>query len=522
MTLTRRQALIATGSALLLPQIVKARRGKGGINVGQPFDFYISPTGSDTNAGTLAAPWAITAINTKQATYAGKRVGLIAGTYDVSSMMSATFHTPALNVNGGTGGTTTYIGSSDASGFESPRAATLDAKGASGIFGGGNTKISSIMGQGIEVNRPPNWGNWTIDGLVFTGFSLWAVHVGNYDGGGGTVPNATVQNCEFTGGSAQTSTAANGVNLAPLVVYAARNYLITNNYIHDNFGWTDNIHFSAVYVWGLGGSLDPTFGGVFTYNTLKNSGGIHGKNGNMYGTTIRYNHIDSSTQTPSGGYQMCIQGFEGANGTGGTTPTSVDHNVLVSAGQAADLTAEENDFGWQQAIEYFNNTHVIVGSDSIAAVGVRLWMDTSGSKLGQLYNNLFWDGGFAGYTEYGNVSSSIGSFAVCDYNIYNHAKFSTVPNGQFNSAPGLVNYATLASWATAITTNGGGNTMEGNSSVSTTNPFTSGGTFAKQYQVQSGSPAFGTGKIGGVPGGASCNVGAWDGTVTKIGCDFAV
>src|SRR5580700_10727712 len=51
------------------------------------FDYYISPSGSDSNAGTQGSPWSITAINTKQATYAGKRVGLMDGTYTVYSLL---------------------------------------------------------------------------------------------------------------------------------------------------------------------------------------------------------------------------------------------------------------------------------------------------------------------------------------------------------------------------------------------------------------------------------------------------
>src|SRR5262249_29274500 len=49
----------------------------------EEFDFYIDPSGSDLNDGSLAHPWAITALNTKQSTYAGLRVGLLNGTYDV-------------------------------------------------------------------------------------------------------------------------------------------------------------------------------------------------------------------------------------------------------------------------------------------------------------------------------------------------------------------------------------------------------------------------------------------------------
>src|SRR6516162_10176536 len=44
------------------------------------FDFYISPTGNNANAGTQASPWAITALSSKAA-IAGKRVGLLDGTY---------------------------------------------------------------------------------------------------------------------------------------------------------------------------------------------------------------------------------------------------------------------------------------------------------------------------------------------------------------------------------------------------------------------------------------------------------
>ena len=56
--------------------------GGGALGSGAPklFDYYIATTGSDTNPGTLASPWAITGINSKQATYAGKRLGIVAGT----------------------------------------------------------------------------------------------------------------------------------------------------------------------------------------------------------------------------------------------------------------------------------------------------------------------------------------------------------------------------------------------------------------------------------------------------------
>ena len=66
------------------------------------FDYYISPSGSDNNPGTQSQPWAITAINTRGADYAGKRVGLLDGTYNVHALcQTGTWSTVALAVNGG-------------------------------------------------------------------------------------------------------------------------------------------------------------------------------------------------------------------------------------------------------------------------------------------------------------------------------------------------------------------------------------------------------------------------------------
>src|SRR5579872_3990751 len=171
--------------------------------------YYISPTGSDANPGTLASPWSSNAINSKQSTYAGQTVYFMPGYYDLSSKMNSTYHTPVLNINGGPNvATPTLIATCDYAGNYKRGTAILDAKGASGQYGGGNNCISSIIGQGFEVNPPANWGNWILDGFYITGFSLWAVNIGNYDGSNNQVPNAIVRNCEITGGNAQNTTQA--------------------------------------------------------------------------------------------------------------------------------------------------------------------------------------------------------------------------------------------------------------------------------------------------------------------------
>lgn len=489
---------------------------------GAPFDFFISATGSNSNPGTQAAPWAITALNTKQAVYAGKRIGIIQGTYDVSGLMNPTFHTPALNINGGPNAATpTVIAPCDASGNYLVRGATLDAKGASGLFGGSNANISSIIGQGFETNAPANKGNFIIDGLRCINYSMWAMHVGNYDGAGGVCNDWQIVNCELTGGNDQLNTKSSGVNVSPIVIYAAQRYRVANNFIHDNFGpgvTGDATHFSAIYVWGLAGLNFPTIDGLFEYNTIVNSGSIHGKNGNIAGTTIRFNYIDASQQTPAGGYQMCLQGFEGAGGAAGTAGkiTAIYGNILIAGanGLIADLTAEENDFGYQDELDFYSNT--LIQTANTTVLGVRFWTDTGGARKVRFYNNLF-SGGGAGGSAYGNVSTNLNAFALCDFNLYNgHDRFTTNPAGSFSSASSS-SYSSIAAWAAVITANGSGATMEANSSSSTANPFTAGGNRAFTYLTPGGS-ATGVGRVGGVVGGQQCNLGAWDGiTAVQIG-----
>ena len=75
-------------SVLALPNLV-IRKAWGATSAG--FDFYISPTGSDSHAGTLSSPWAITSLqdtNPNNAKMAGKRIGLMAGTYNCAGMRS--------------------------------------------------------------------------------------------------------------------------------------------------------------------------------------------------------------------------------------------------------------------------------------------------------------------------------------------------------------------------------------------------------------------------------------------------
>ena len=121
------------------------------------FDYYISPTGSDSNAGTLASPWAITSLalvygnggtttpytaqgKINAALTAGRRVGFLPGVYDVSALMATAEvksgpPVGALQLIGGTSSSaSTYWGSANAGGFLFPTDGNLGCQGSQQYF----------------------------------------------------------------------------------------------------------------------------------------------------------------------------------------------------------------------------------------------------------------------------------------------------------------------------------------------------------------------------------------------------
>lgn len=512
--------------------LLNPRHGLVGLSSAGPptqaFDFYISPTGSDTNTGALTSPWAITSLaplasSPNYGSLSGKRIGLLPGTYNVSSLMTtagANFNNICLDIPGGNATASTYVGSSNSAGIYSPRTATIKAND-NGSFGGGNANKCAMIGQSS------NTGYLTIDGLVLTGASLFCLAIGQAAGTNTSPPGVVIQNCEITGNSAQSCTVASGQNVCPVAIYSGTGLIFTNNYVHDNLGWTDQQHFSAVYHWGLGTGTNGT---QITYNTIVNSGGLHGKEATQANITIAYNYIDMTSMTPggTGGNLAPILGFydNGSNGSSGGitgTLTSIHNNVLISNAGGASVSPGLLGGTWidmttdadvQHYLAYpfsiYNNT--CIASAALNGCGVLGFEQTAGQKPLTFYNNLFYDAGFNAVNQYGWFWTNKDAFTLCDYNIYGTHQGSSWASFSTNGTQGGLNssVATFALWQAAIG-------LDAHSSTNATNPFTSAGAFALQYKVASG-PAFQTGKIGGT--GAACNVGAWDGIVTQIGANF--
>jgi hypothetical protein len=516
-----RRDLIRAG-ALLLPATAVApalfTRVSQAATTSSAFNYYISTTGSDSNPGTLTSPWAITAINTKQSTYAGTRLGILPGTYDVSGLMG-TFHSPALQINGGPNSSTpTYIGTSNSSGQYQVGTATLDSKGSSGFYGGGNanncTVIGTATGESGGPGTPANWGNWILDGIQITGFSAWALQVGSYDGTGGPVPNCTLQNATIANSNGAPHGGA-GAHTGPLQLYAYTKCLISNCYFSSNVNSSqDSSHFAGITVWGgIGGGSSS--GLTVQLCTFLTTGGIYGiyDEGVISGTTVQQCYFDMSTSGSGTGVQnsTAIQGF--GNTAAGGLAGSVFRNNICKGGQFLDgyyLTAADQ---WATTATYYNNTIDLDGGAASPGIGMRMVEAAGHTGIFSCYNNLCYDNGFTGSMEYGYNSCNSDGFAVCDYNIYGTRNTFTVygTNGS-GSTPGAG--VSFSSWKTAIG-------RDAHSSASSVNPFTNNGSYALGYNVKAGSPAYQTGRVGGVASGAVCNIGAWDGIVAQIGSNLA-
>jgi len=512
-----RRDLIRAGT-LLLPAaaVVPVLFTRAQAPSSSAFDYYISTSGSDRNPGTLTSPWAITAINTKQNTYAGMRLGILPGIYDVSGLMG-TFHSPALQINGGPNAARpTYIGTSNSGGQYQAGTATLDSKGSSGFYGGGNsnncTVIGAAAGETGGPETPANWGNWILDGIRIIGFSAWAFQVGSYDGTGGPMPNCTLQNAIIANSNGAPHGGA-GAHTGPLELYAYTNCLISNCYFGNNVNASqDTSHFAGITVWG-GIGRGNSSGLTVQLCTFLTTGGLYGiyDEGVISGTTVQQCYFDMSTAGSGTGVQnsTAIQGFgnTAASGLAG----SVFRNNICKGGQMLDGYFATPADQYAAPAAYYNNTWDLNGGAGSPGIGMRMLEAPSHSGIFSCYNNLCYDNGFRGGMEYGYNSCNADGFAVCDYNIYGTRNTFTTygTNGSDEQTS-----RTFSSWKAVIG-------RDAHSSTNSINPFTNSGSRALGYQVQAGSPAYKAGRVGGVASGAVCNVGAWDGVVAQIGSNLS-
>lgn len=452
-----------------------------------PFDHYISPDGSDGNPGTLAQPWAITSLqdtSPNNAKMQGKRTGLLPGTYSIGGMTSGSspsnYEYSILAPPNGTASAVTFIGTSDASGNYSPRTATI-------VWSGAQT-TNAIIGP-----NPNGSGYVTVDGLVINGGGLAGGHLFQVYSDrtdiyttAGTLPGIVVQNCEMYG----TNATDVGNNDSGVFLEGCAGALVQNNYFHDILKAPQPDHCHAYEEYGCQNCR-------ILYNTLSNvSGGIESKAGSG-GTEVAYNYIYNSPYA-------ALVGFDGAEGNTNSPnlPYSIHHNVFDSNVGSAGYTVLSTDINLliEQDVSFYNNTvYDPRAGGPFRDVGLAA---TNGASV-SFYNNIMYCPSLTGAdtsAHPGVINVSSGAVGTLDYNCYFMAMLSLGLDGNV--------YSTLSSWRAATSADGHAIAADPGFAVPA-----AGGKGAQQFQPGSASPCIGTGK-GGV------NIGAWDGKVQQIGCNF--
>jgi hypothetical protein len=494
--LSRREVLAKgawVASVLALPQFL-VRKAWGQTAA---FDFYISTTGSDSNPGTLAAPWALTSLldnNANNSKIAGKRIGLIAGTYSLGTMASGNhrgdYTCPILHLPAGSSSANTYCGSSNASGQYQQGVAIIQGNGT-------NTSVNSMIGQDTG-----GMGYFTIDGLVLDGLSTGASDTTGWVGSviAYCVPNAsagpiTLQNCEFRN---LTNYTGGGNNNLQLVFQSyAKNSTITNCYFH------------GVWASGLGSSTthshcyeeDQCVGTTLTYCTFMNCEETIDLKLQDAGINFSYNYLGPT-------FNGC--GLRGFDEPGlASAPNVIHHNVFDGVGYAR---ANDVEATIQQSITFYNNTIY----DSRTSAVTSLDLKCSGTAKAIAYNNIICKPAGGGAGNAGCYELGSGQWTISDYNYF---AYGSLANGWGYYSP---SYSTLAAWQAAAgnpdphSIVGGsanfvgvaGNIVSGNGPV--------------QFQLAAGSPCIGAGRVGGTSAGVACDLGAWANGTTQIGCSFSI
>lgn len=455
------------------------------------FDFYIGPSGSDSNDGSEGSPWAITALNTKQAIYSpssvGKRVGLLSGTYDISATTPKTGgFDPLLQIKNGSAGSPTVIQA------VTTGAAIIKANsGSTYPF----TDCPLMGDYGSAMN-----GNVEIRGLVFEGAGCKGIYLGDHIASnnptGGRGPGYVVEDCEFRGWDCRG--VAGGGNYGCIEITGGDGTVIRNNYLHDNIGHTlaTADHWAGIMLWHMKDVLIEN-------NTLIDSGGIYHKEDHQRGATLRYNYIDAASMPDCPG----IQDFAGSS-TDTVGTTSIHHNVVINV-RYNDMRPTLTTDGFRANFDFYNN---VVVATSQASVGYGLLVRVEAGEA-RVFNNIIQMTTNDGDTGFLALNVDAG---LCDYNLYHctagASSWKSFPAVNDNNRTG---HAPLSTWQSDTG-------FDAHSPAVADPLFTGTGAGPLAYQLQSGSPAKNAGKSDGTTGGTTTDLGAYgNAPPTKIGSTLA-
>jgi hypothetical protein len=470
------------------------------------FDYYIAPNGDDNNVGSLASPWSITAINTKQSTYAGKKIGLIgdiAGTqtpiqygtvggvqttlYSLCQAQNGQNQGCILNVQGGSSGMSpTLLASCNSSGVYTPRWAAIDASNPSG--GAAPTVECVLMGQNAYMSSAVSqYGNVTYDALEIRNFTHSAIFMNS--GGSGTT-GFIAKNNYIHGASCQSGNNPGGIKIG-----GAQAPLITNNKI-------DNLTFAGgggdTTAYGMPGVMSyASHAMVVTNNNLSRCGGFLTKDTTQDFANFSYNYVEHGNfgSIDSGG--IISAGAITSHIVGSGATSVIHHNIFL--GPLGMVTQDGTTFAG--TVQAYNNT--FYGTSSEAANCFQCLYGTSYASGGavQFYNNLVYS-----VSGYDHGAAGGGSLFLASPAVLSNATFNTNVYGSNGNAVSFnrtyLQNLSLSGWQSAMSVD--------SSSVSiSSTPFVS-------PPTQGNTASFATNSLAMI-GGTTC--GALDGSGT-VGCSF--
>lgn len=519
---TRREFL-HYGGAVVGASILAASWPRGAAAQTTTFDYFISPTGSNSNPGTLASPWALTAINSKQSTYAGKKVGIIGdqGTYECltiyggGSYPAGIFPDAMYSIQGGTSASSpTVIASCNSSGVYVARLAVLDGQATSSNNSAGVSIIGSVRGSASQYI--------TMDGLSLKNAYYHAVTFGAQDTISPTMraPGIVVQNCAISG----VTNSQVQENPTCITLYSCTGALIQNNLLTGSTDQTGQNRAGGFEQWS-------SYGSIIQFNSIIGSAstaiGIVCKNAGNQNNTIRYNFVDLSAIGTAGSDSNPGGIMVDNDGVAGSTDY-VYNNIVISS---TPLGPNDMNVGsypdWLSGFNCYNNTFVgVPGGQNLFCAHY------SAPGTFQNYNNVYYCTAAASVRGLLNAmngsTAGTGNLALSDYNCYyNLATIGAgvsayaAPGASYPPAPTLV-HTTAALGAQMPTACIG---KEAHSNISNPafvlgNPSGAAGTTPAQYQLASGSPCKGTGSTNGQTSGTATDMGAWGNGATQIGCNF--
>jgi hypothetical protein len=495
---SRRQFLAGAAAGLAVASTLRARTASA--QTSGTFDYYIGPSGSDSNPGTQASPWAITTLNNPGSAnwnaIQGKTVGLLDGTYDISAL-KATAATVVLQIPSGLSSTQPTVIQAVNTGMAVITAMSGSTYGAYPMMGSG------VNGAGSQ----PPIEYITIRGLVITGSGAGGISF-EANVAAGSVAGIVIDSC-VVHDIVNPNSAYNvgGINLGT----SLGGSLVTNCYIYNcyasDYARTQHGNGSAIYDWAIGTTIQYcTFAG--------NDSAVYSKNqgwGPPQGETFRYNYV-----TVGGGVNCVFDGFNNASGsTPPYQPWNMYGNIFENV-SPIHYNSNSGTNGFQANWNFYNNTVWSNGTGNNHAWGAMVEAATSiaaGCRI-SIYNNLTIRPAGTYDPARGDVTVAPSSWSVFDYNCW-------PTDARFGTASGDIVYPTTllteALWKAVAGSPDRHSVLAVPNFINTIVP--GGGT--AQYRLAAGSAGQGAGRVGGTSTGTATDMGAWGNGATQIGCNLA-